>query len=100
MNGTSFIDVLELFEADPETHAVVLVGEIGGTAEEDSIPFIKRMGKPVIAYVVGVSAPPGRPWVMPAPLYRWVAVQPLKKYRHLKKQELLLQRAHRILCGM
>jgi succinyl-CoA synthetase alpha subunit len=60
VNGTSFIDVLELFEADPETHAVVLVGEIGGTAEEDSIHFIKRMSKPVIAYVVGVSAPPGK----------------------------------------
>ncbi len=58
VNGTSFADALELFENDPETNAVVLVGEIGGTAEEDSIAFIKRMSKPVIAYVVGVSAPP------------------------------------------
>lgn len=60
VNGTSFLDVLELFEKDTNTHAVVLVGEIGGTAEEDSIEFIKQMSKPVIAYIVGVSAPPGR----------------------------------------
>jgi succinyl-CoA synthetase alpha subunit len=60
VNGTSFVDVLKLFEEDPETHAVVLVGEIGGTAEEDSIPFIKKMSKPVISYIVGVSAPPGK----------------------------------------
>ncbi|MCZ7392972.1 MAG: succinate--CoA ligase subunit alpha [Candidatus Methanoperedens sp.] len=60
VNGTSFVEVLELFEKDPRTHAVVLVGEIGGTAEEDSIAFIKKMSKPVIGYVVGVSAPPGK----------------------------------------
>lgn len=58
VNGTSFTDILELFEEDPKTHAVVLVGEIGGTAEEDSIGFIRRMSKPVISYIVGVSAPP------------------------------------------
>jgi succinyl-CoA synthetase alpha subunit len=60
VSGTSFVDVLELFEKDPKTHAVVLVGEIGGTAEEDSIGFIKQMSKPVIGYVVGISAPPGK----------------------------------------
>jgi succinyl-CoA synthetase alpha subunit len=60
VNGTSFVDVLELFEKDPGTHAVVLVGEIGGTAEEDSIGFIKQMSKPVIGYIVGISAPPGK----------------------------------------
>ena len=58
VTGTSFADILELFEEDPKTHAVVLVGEIGGTAEEDSIGFIRRMSKPVISYIVGVSAPP------------------------------------------
>lgn len=58
--GTSFIDILRLFEDDPETHAVVMVGEIGGTAEQDAIEFIQQMSKPVIAYVVGVSAPPGK----------------------------------------
>jgi len=60
VSGTSFVEVLELFEKDPLTNAVVLVGEIGGTAEEDSIDFIKQMSKPVIAYIVGVSAPPGK----------------------------------------
>ncbi len=58
--GTAFIDILRLFEDDPKTHAVVMVGEIGGTAEQDAIEFIKQMSKPVIAYVVGVSAPPGK----------------------------------------
>lgn len=58
--GTSFVDILKLFEDDPETHAVVLVGEIGGSAEEDAIDFIKRMSKPVLAYIVGVSAPPDK----------------------------------------
>jgi succinyl-CoA synthetase alpha subunit len=60
VNGTSFVEVLELFEDDPETRAVVLVGEIGGTAEEDSTGFIEKMSKPLIAYIVGVSAPPGK----------------------------------------
>jgi len=58
--GTSFVEMLELFEKDPATRAVILVGEIGGTAEQDSIDFIKRMSKPVVAYVVGVSAPSGK----------------------------------------
>jgi len=58
--GTSFVEILNLFEEDPATHAVVLVGEIGGTAEQDAIDFIEAMSKPVIAYVVGVSAPPGK----------------------------------------
>jgi succinyl-CoA synthetase alpha subunit len=58
--GTSFVEVLRLFEEDKNTHAVVLVGEIGGRAEQDAIDFIKGMSKPVIAYVVGVSAPPGK----------------------------------------
>lgn len=58
--GTSFIEILRLFEEDPETSAVVMVGEIGGTAEQDAIEFIKQMSKPVIAYIVGVSAPPGK----------------------------------------
>ena len=60
VTGLSFVDILELFEEDPQTRAIVMVGEIGGTAEEDSIEFIKQMKKPVIAYIVGVSAPPGK----------------------------------------
>jgi succinyl-CoA synthetase alpha subunit len=59
--GTSFIDCLELFEADPETKAVIMFGEIGGSAEEEAAEFIKtRMSKPVVSYVAGVTAPPGK----------------------------------------
>lgn len=58
--GLSFIDVLQMFERDPETEAVVLVGEIGGTAEEEAAEFIKGMSKPVVAYLAGKQAPPGK----------------------------------------
>ncbi len=59
--GSSFIDVLEKFEADDETEYVVLVGEIGGNEEEKAAEFIgERMSKPVLAYIAGFSAPPGK----------------------------------------
>jgi succinyl-CoA synthetase alpha subunit len=59
--GTSFIDCLREFEADPETKAVIMFGEIGGSAEEEAAEFIaKEMSKPVAAYVAGVTAPPGK----------------------------------------
>lgn len=59
--GTNFIDVLSLFQADPETRAVVMMGEIGGTAEEEAARFIQeRMSKPVIAFIAGQTAPPGK----------------------------------------
>ncbi len=59
--GTNFVDTLRLFEADPDTDAVVLIGEIGGTAEEEAAAFVRdHMSKPVVAYVAGVSAPPGK----------------------------------------
>ncbi|SFG46157.1 succinyl-CoA synthetase alpha subunit [Desulfotomaculum arcticum] len=58
--GLSFVDVLEKFEKDPETEAVVLVGEIGGNAEEEASLFVKKMSKPVVAYIAGKSAPPGK----------------------------------------
>ena len=59
--GTNFIDCLEAFEADPDTRAVMLIGEIGGSEEERAAEFIKTsVSKPVVAYVAGVTAPPGR----------------------------------------
>jgi succinyl-CoA synthetase alpha subunit len=58
--GLSFIDVLKEFERDDETEAVVLVGEIGGTAEEEAAEFIKGMSKPAVAYLAGKNAPPGK----------------------------------------
>jgi succinyl-CoA synthetase alpha subunit len=59
--GSSFVDILELFEDDPHTERIVLVGEIGGRDEEIAADYIsKKMTKPVVAYVAGISAPPGR----------------------------------------
>jgi len=59
--GTTFVDALPLFEADPDTDALVMVGEIGGTAEEDAAEYIRHhFTKPVVAYISGRSAPPGK----------------------------------------
>jgi len=61
INGTSFLDCLALFESDPRTEGIVLVGEIGGSAEEEAAEFIRTsVSKPVVAYIAGVTAPPGR----------------------------------------
>ncbi|GAA5176388.1 MULTISPECIES: succinate--CoA ligase subunit alpha [Halomonadaceae] len=59
--GSNFIDILELFEKDPQTEAIVMIGEIGGTAEEEAAAYIKaNVSKPVVAYIAGVTAPPGK----------------------------------------
>jgi succinyl-CoA synthetase alpha subunit len=59
--GTTFVDALALFEADPETLAVVMIGEIGGSAEEQAAAFVKeKMTKPVVAFIAGQNAPPGK----------------------------------------
>ncbi len=61
INGTHFIDVLSAFEKDADTHAVVMIGEIGGDAEERTAAWIKQnMTKPVVAFIAGITAPPGR----------------------------------------
>ncbi len=61
INGTNFIDCLAAFEADPGTHAVAMMGEIGGTDEQEAARFVKeRMTKPVVGFIAGQTAPPGR----------------------------------------
>ena len=61
VNGTSHLDALKMFEQDPDTEAVIMIGEIGGTSEEEGARFVKEhMSKPVAAYIAGVTAPPGK----------------------------------------
>ena len=61
VNGTNFVDVLKLFNADPETESVIMIGEIGGTDEEDAAAYIKaHMDKPVVGFIAGATAPKGK----------------------------------------
>ena len=61
VNGTNFVDVLRMFQDDPDTEGVVMIGEIGGTAEEEAAEFVqKEMDKPVAGFIAGTTAPPGK----------------------------------------
>jgi len=61
VNGTNFVDVLQMFNEDPDTEAVIMIGEIGGTAEEQAAEYVRdHMTKPVVGFIAGATAPPGR----------------------------------------
>ncbi len=78
--GTSFIDLLKMYQADDETEAILMIGEIGGTAEEEAARYVKEhVTKPVAAFIAGRTAPPERGWDMPGQLFQAGRAQPPKK---------------------
>ncbi len=80
--GTRFLDALKLFNEDDRTEAVIMIGEIGGTAEEEAADYVKKyFKKPVIGFIAGERRPRDEEWDMPARLSPAVKVRPLKKWR-------------------
>jgi succinyl-CoA synthetase alpha subunit len=80
--GSGFIDILELYEQDRQTEAIVMIGEIGGTAEEEAAEFIRnRVTKPVVSFIAGRTAPRGGGWAMPGRSSRAEGVRPRRNLR-------------------
>ncbi len=92
VSGLYFIDLLEMYENDPETDAVVLIGEIGGDAEEQAAAYIKEnMTKPVVAFIAGQSAPPGKRMGHAGAIISSGSGTAEEKSKHLVKRECRLQ---------
>ncbi len=88
INGSSFVDMLKLFEKDAETDAVMLIGEIGGPQEAEAAAYVRdHMNKPVVGFVAGLTAPPDGGWATPAPSCRHSETPPPRRPRSCGRRE-------------